>query len=734
MLAAAGADDEHEGVGAEQQDGDGVAAEASGVEGVPTDPDARGAQAAACLSQAELNAQDRRIACAWVQSKPLRDLIVMRLVMVPLAELMQAHLALGSHKWETDQRRRELQAIRGGMAEGDAALGREYRIAIAAKGVIEDRFSAKLQYLLTEPAMWSLILPADVTEAANSFAFRLLSRSGCLVAELLEEKHRKHPFRMFLLLSYPELAGRIVKEPPCMFGKFAAKFLEENPDLHSQEARMRLLAVASAAKTDLAHLESLHATIRRNVLAMSHQCPRVELARASAEWVASRCRSRAKHSTAGVRTNIVGVGPSEAQAADIHQPSRKPRGGGGAWRAFVAMHDPGLFKDFAALAQEYRSLTAEQAAKYVQVGRAATQVHQLQSNKSPFGPSSRELERQARARQREQYMQQLADKADRKAEPLQLAVASHVVQTCQSSAVALREAQLGSLYLGKFLAERDRRVDADLQAFSADRGILHDALGHERALAAFEQDLQPVPQQACLECDVVPDIGSAVAKVCSASHAAKDIAGRSDSAALAASWNRRHNIVRHTEAQAIPDEDQEAKWKCWRFGCCICCADGKRLYRVRNAVLRAMKRAFPSKSDRRQLQAQGAIFIALRSQAPGGDGPVDLVDGDNLLIFHIGLQYFKPYRPTYQEMIVMEKGMNGEWRLQVAALWGYMRVSKLCVKSWMCEANFEALGRQVEEWVAHGLGWFAQVAPHVLLKCLAPATAIKHHLASPPRH
>ena len=329
-------------------------------------------------------------------------------------------------------------------------------------------------------------------------------------------------------------------------------------------------------------------------------------------------------------------------------------------------------------------------------------------------------------------MQQLADKADRKAGPLQLAVASHVVQTCQSSAVALREAQLGSLYLGKFLAERDRRVDADLQAFSADRGILHDALGHERALAAFEQDLQPVPQQACLECDVVPDIGSAVAKVCSASHAAKDIAGRSDSAALAASWNRRHNIVRHTEAQAIPDEDQEAKWKCWRFGCCICCADGKRLYRVRNAVLRAMKRAFPSKSDRRQLQAQGAIFIALRSQAPGGDGPVDLVDGDNLLIFHIGLQYFKPYRPTYQEMIVMEKGMNGEWRLQVAALWGYMRVSKLCVKSWMCEANFEALGRQVEEWVAHGFRVVCPSCPPLASEMPCPGNRHQTPLGKPP--
>ncbi|CAK0879157.1 unnamed protein product [Prorocentrum cordatum] len=657
-------------------DGDGEAGEgegdpanvgddSGGAGGDRRDEDLR--QQPVCQFRAEENAKDRQVGINWVLSKPMTPLIIMRLTMVPLSDIMGRLLDLGSPKWEREQRVRELaSASNAGPLAGNITTGRDYPIVVAAEGTIEDKFFEKLETLLTQPAMWSLVLEEECTEQTNALAFKMLSRAGCLVAELVREL-QKYPYRLFLVLHHPHMAATIESESERVLGKFTKQFLQDNPDLSADDARMRLLSIAAMAKLDISHIEALHASIRRLVVAASHQTHTIEIAAASAEWVASRCRSRAKNSAGLTRTTFVDA--DSAEPAEDDEP-RKPRGGGGAWRAFVAMSEPGVFKDFAQLAVQYRQLDADQKEKHITAGRAATAAHREHPDVSSFGNNSKQEARLIAAERRAQLTLQLGSLASSEGPSMEVVAANQIVATQVDNASALAAARSATYNIGRMKAKDCRDKVSKLKTFAVDEAALRLAVGDVPPLAAVAEDLQRLPGRACSDLEFVPDIGSTAAKATCASQTTRSSGGTSNTAALTASWYRRHNIVCHDDCERIADQpkDFNKQMRCWKFGRCICNGEGKKLYSIRKALLRVMKKAFPRKSTQFPLLVNGSIFAAIFPPLPADlvelGAERDWLETDELLVVHVGVQYLKPYRPTYHKMRLERVRDDGIWDLQ----------------------------------------------------------------------
>lgn len=344
------------------------------------------------LTWASLNAEHRRVAAAWAAGDPLFPLIVMRLALVPLADMLRVQLDMAGKEWEARQRGVEMQFLRDGGDARDSPLRRSYRLCELAEGKVEARFFDRLRTTIMEPSVWSLVLPRCITEAANAFTFKVLSKAGCLVEQLMASVHRGFPYRLFRLIRQPDLATELRATKRCLLGPFAEVFLDSN-DLALHVTRLRLATIALVSKVDISHVEVLHASIRRLLYVLSTQFPTIDLARESAEWVAARVRSRSKHALR-IATEIFSKDGDEPGEGDDRS-GKRHKGGGGPWRAFVALSDPGRFKDFSDLAARYHNLSDEETQQYEIAGAQATRIHRERPHAPSFGPTKRALEREA---------------------------------------------------------------------------------------------------------------------------------------------------------------------------------------------------------------------------------------------------------------------------------------------------------------------------------------------------
>lgn len=146
--------------------------------------------------------------------------------MEPLRQLLRQQLVCAGEAWEEDQRHRVLTGQSGDGRFGD----RDYRLGIAARGEDEARFFAQLRALLFTGEMWE-VLPAEChTMAFRSLVFRLLSRAGCAVHELMARPHRQFPNKLFRLLSpQPGEAAALREEPPCLMDGWSKRMRGAHP-------------------------------------------------------------------------------------------------------------------------------------------------------------------------------------------------------------------------------------------------------------------------------------------------------------------------------------------------------------------------------------------------------------------------------------------------------------------------------------------------------------------------
>ena len=134
--------------------------------------------------------------------------------------------------------------------------------------------------------------------------------------------------------------------------------------------------------------------------------------------------------------------------------------------------------------------------------------------------------------------------------------------------------------------------------------------------------------------------------------------GKTLNVTMADDWQRRHTPYKWIEnnKHSIPKEARadEKRWRSSRAGIdLVHTRAGRMLYTLRNSYLRVCKQLFPRKSVLEAELTNGGVFALLRTVPTLPTNPVVDLELPDIMcghLFHIGLQYLSPYRPTCQPM------------------------------------------------------------------------------------
>ena len=319
-----------------------------------------------------------------MQTQPLPRLMVMKAAMRPLTAVLDDHLRRGSDGWAHEQR----AAVAEGEASGaDPGAARLSPLLEYLHLTSEKRFMADLQALRQEDP-WLHIPEEQHTRAFQTVVFRLLSRMGCLVHELLITPTTKFPLELFKIIEggkpQADRCAGVLEDCSCILDDFSHTMLETYPDgqLAEGDGLALLQALALLSPVDTASLERSHGRVSRLLRSQSVQTRPPTFSFLNAQHWCLKYKERAS-GTPGAKAQ-----PAPARAAGLARAptsmdaGSKPgkRGGGGPWRAFLSEARRGVSAraDFAKLKEDYAIIKAEQGETWQrlqQLGSAGTQLH-----------------------------------------------------------------------------------------------------------------------------------------------------------------------------------------------------------------------------------------------------------------------------------------------------------------------------------------------------------------------
>ena len=251
---------------------------------------------------------------------------------------------------------------------------RDYRVLAAARGDDVEFALTRIALLLQEvPAA---LAPPYFNLQNRSLGFRLLSRAACAMHRLLRMSHSQMPYKLFKVL----VGDRDVLHPPdCLLDEFADAFLKHYPpstcDYQEGSTEMVLLEMlADVLMTDIAQIETRHASLRRLTARMSIQTWVADWEQLVTEWLLRQLEgSRAlKQSTTTESTDVAGSEHKE-------KPSKTVRRPGGAMRAFLHVNYRGAMgsrQRWREAAVAYKALSEEEKQHYRDLGAKATEAGQ----------------------------------------------------------------------------------------------------------------------------------------------------------------------------------------------------------------------------------------------------------------------------------------------------------------------------------------------------------------------
>ena len=527
-------------------------------------------------------------------------LVLLRIVCEPQTRLMDAMLHLGSVRWECEQ----LRVAKNGGA-------RAYRVAELASGVLVAKCMREISSCIRTPR-WPLS-PEAHTTSTRSLIFRLAARSAAAAEYYLVRPHSGFPYKLFLLLRGSVSADDVLASRRCLRDSFTDGFLTDYPTaelIGSGDALATLRAVAAVADTDIAARECGHAHVRRLKEARSVQTHVASIDDISADFVAQQSR-RDRRSWYGRPRDAVtrGARPTSGEEAPAATQQRRPRKGGGAWRAFLHVKAQGGrgLPDVRALAQEYRALSPAAMARYVVLGQMGTRALQSGAERA-FALTPAQVRKRAAASERERLSaEQSCSHRDQLALPP--VGSSEASEQCIKESMAAasrwctrdtREASLAS-----------ERTRSELQTYAASGGS-----ARMQALLACVPDLQgavgtayiPLPHEDPALLAHAPDA------VDDASLAVGLIPRKRDAGlgrALDAWWGSAHGIIMH--AKCRPILGKTTRRPCFDCGYCVCTRQGRRRRKLLNCMMRNLKRSFPKPTARQLLMADGAVVVRLRA-------------------------------------------------------------------------------------------------------------------------
>ena len=198
-------------------------------------------------------------------------------------------------------------------------------------------------------------------------------------------------------------------------------------------------------------------------------------------------------------------------------------------------------------------------------------------------------------------------------------------------------------------------------------------------LHILRSSLHYVPHHSLLLADVVPNTYPEMS-VGVASFAKQHSRTLSLSASLRQDWQRRHQTIGVSDGEADAPRSSKNPTLCCQYGLCLCNPMGKKVLSLRNHFLKLLKTLVSTKvaSDKACLQ-EGWLVVMLKQEVSTAEKPSwsacasDVLEEDledrqwakaEEIWLHIAMQYFSPYRPTFQRLLFETREDSGRIRLR----------------------------------------------------------------------
>jgi hypothetical protein len=221
------------------------------------------------------------------------------------------------------------------------------------------------------------------THLMKMLLFRMLSRVGASLHQILRSPRQGYPYKLFGALR--GLAKSVLDDSECLYDQltdFMVKEFGSVAALEGETSRSMLQALALMIETDIATIEARHASTRRLVTVKGTQVRSPMLQAISADWI---CRQQVIHK-ADLFLEQQNLGTDDqtkpTKKAKIGKTQkrvkRKRSGGGGAWRAFFHDRAKGIRPTKLCpkeLSAQYAALSVEEREKYRRIGAAGTFSH-----------------------------------------------------------------------------------------------------------------------------------------------------------------------------------------------------------------------------------------------------------------------------------------------------------------------------------------------------------------------
>lgn len=239
------------------------------------------------------NRAHRGSSLQWLSGDLALEVVVAAKVLQPMHTLMTEQLRLAGGHCATVATAKLCDDLTPGASLLEGLSTAELPLLVAARGHLDKRCMDDLASAQDDREGMSAWPPHWATLRVQHLLFRLFSRQGAALHERVVRKHKGFPFRLFRLLVDPEARQDI--ESACRQSQdpFTAEFTQRySDDLMPDDAQAELLAISIFSRPSTVRLESLNASIRRRLLAVSTQVTRPHLANLSADVLLGKTRVR----------------------------------------------------------------------------------------------------------------------------------------------------------------------------------------------------------------------------------------------------------------------------------------------------------------------------------------------------------------------------------------------------------------------------------------------------------
>ena len=229
------------------------------------------------------NMLHRNVAWRFWVTEPSSILVLLRNIMEPVRLLMEAAMQMSGKTWEAH----ELNAL---LIDGV----RHYRISETASSRQERGCIDRLKTLMSVPEMWVGMKPNSRSGTNRCLAFRMISKIICGVKELLMEMNDAFPTRLFLFLDAEgkdnmTWGGHL----QCLCDDFSWDLITRviSEELTEEDAIAMLVAIAEDTLVDNVTVETLFASVRRWLHALSENVQQMSFEDLQASWTGQRART-----------------------------------------------------------------------------------------------------------------------------------------------------------------------------------------------------------------------------------------------------------------------------------------------------------------------------------------------------------------------------------------------------------------------------------------------------------